>query len=464
MSETQDPLAPLLAEASADEQAGRLDAAEARLAAALRQAPEHPHALHLSGIVAFRRGREGEARALMERSIALAPDMALYHRNICAIYRALGRLEEGREAGLRAIALAPDDAHAYANLAIIHYDLLELEEGLACSDRALELSPELPDAHFERAEVLLLRGRLDQGWEEYEWRFKLPQAGRMLPKGEVAQWDGERRSDGRLLLIGDQGFGDVIQFARYIPWAAARWPDMVAACSAEMRPVLAQFPQLASIHDRWEDVPSFDAYCPLSGLPRLAGTRVENIPGTVPYLHADPARILHWAGRLDRLLPSGLPRVALAWAGRPAHNNDRNRSTTLERLAPILAVPGVAFVSLQKGPARSGIGAYFGAAPLLNLGPSLETFADTMAVLACVDLVIAVDTSVVHLAGAMARPVWTLLPFAPDWRWLLNRPDTPWYPTMRLYRQTAPRAWDELAGRVATDLAGFRDEIQRPRA
>jgi len=459
------PLARLMAEASTLEQASRLQEAEALLRQALQVAPEHPHAIHMLGIVAFRSGNEEEACRLMERSIALSPNTGLYYRNICAIYRALGRLEAGRAAGLRAVSLTPDDPHAHANLAIIHYDLLELDEAFACCERALALKPDYPEAHFEKAEVLLLRGDYEAGWEEYEWRFQLPQAAGMLPKTEKPQWDGAPIAEGKLLLVADQGFGDVIQFSRYIPWAAGRCSELVIAASSELKPILSQFSELQGIYHRWDEVPDYAAYCPLSSLPRLAGTRPETIPASIPYLRADPARVAAWAARLNDLLPEGFFRVAIAWAGRAAHNNDRNRSSTLAQWQAILATDRVAFLALQKGPPCQQIGAYYGDAALVSLGPSLLDFGDTMAILESVDLVISVDTSLGHLAGAMGRPVWLMLPFAPDWRWLLHRTDTPWYPTMRLYRQRAPRDWEELTARVAADLlrhARAKEETESP--
>jgi hypothetical protein len=190
----------------------------------------------------------------------------------------------------------------------------------------------------------------------------------------------------------------------------------------------------------------------MSGLPRLAGIRIADLPGTVDYLKADPEKVERWKGRLDSALPAGGRRVALAWAGRPTHNNDRNRSITLSQLAPLAAVPGVSFVSLQKGPAAAQCANWVGAAPLLNLDNIIESFDDSAAILANVDLLISVDTSMVHLAGAMGRPVWAMLPYAPDWRWLLGREDTPWYPSVRLFRQPRPRDWNGVIAQVAAAL------------
>ncbi len=186
---------------------------------------------------------------------------------------------------------------------------------------------------------------------------------------------------------------------------------------------------------------------------RLAGTRVDNVPAPVPYLHAEPARAACWAARLDRLVPAGLRRIGLAWAGRATHNNDHRRSATLTALRPLFETEGVAFVSLQKGDRQAEIGRYFGTAPLINLGPELETWDDTAAVLAGLDAVVTVDTAIAHLAGALGRPVHVLLPRAAEWRWLLGREDSPWYPTMRLHRQSTAGQWDGPAQSVASAVA-----------
>ena len=439
--------------ATEHEQAGRLDAAESILRHIIAEAGEHSPALHLAGIVAFKQDRIGEAARLMERSIAVAPMEALYYRNICEVYRVLGRLDEALVAGRRAAALAPQDVQCYHNLGVLHYHRLELDEAIACGERAIALDPDFAGAHFGIAEASLLRGDFERGWEEYEWRMKLANAPPLLPPSERPQWDGTPLRDGMLLLIADQGYGDVIQFARYIPWAASRCAQLAIACSAELHAVIDQQPGAGTLFDHWEKAPQFAAYCPLSGLPRLAGTRLDTIPAQPPYVRADPGKVAVWADRLDALLPRDYRRIGIAWAGRPTHHNDRNRSTALTTFAPLTELPGIAFVSLQKGPAQAQIGGYWGRAPLINLGPEIRDFADTMAVLDCLERVITVDTSVGHLAGAMGKAAWVMLPYAPDWRWLLNRTDSPWYPSLRLFRQGPDRSWDPVMGAITSEIA-----------
>ena len=446
-------IAQLMQLAAGHEQAGRLAEAESVLRDVMAEAGDHPPALHLMGIVAFRTGRIAEAARLMERSLALMPMEAVYHRNICEVYRVLGRFDEALLAGRRAATLAPDDPHCHQNLGVLYYHRLELDEAIASGERAIALTPDSPGAHFGIAEASLLRGEFDRGWEEYEWRFKLANAPQLLPPTERPQWDGSPMADGTLLLIADQGYGDVIQFARYIPWAAARCARLAIACSSELHPVIKQQAGAGLLFDHWERAPEFKAYCALSGLPRLAGTRGDTIPAEIPYARADPAKSAVWAERLSALLPRGYRRIGIVWAGRPTHHNDRNRSVALATFAALTEIPGIALVSLQKGAAQAQIGGYWGRAPLVNLGPELRDFGDTMAVLESLEQVVAVDTSVVHLAGAMGKPALVMLPYAPDWRWLLERTDSPWYPTLRLFRQGPDRSWDAVVDAIAREIA-----------
>lgn len=458
------PIAELLRLAWRYEAAGQIDDAAQLVGYVLQAAPDQPEALHLSGIIAFRRGVPERSLALMERALACGLNRPLHFRNVCEVYRVLGRLDEALATGRQAVALTPADPGCLHNLALIHYHRLELDDALACAAQALAIDPTAAGAHFTRAEVMLLRGDLTAGWNEYEWRYRIPGAGALMPAvialAGRPQWDGRARPSGKLLLIADQGFGDVIQFMRYIPWVLTRCPDIAIACSAETAPMLRRIAPNVPLFQDWRHCPDHVAYCPLSGLPRLAGTTLDNIPAGTPYLSADPKRAARWRERLAGLLPQTSSRrdalrVGLVWAGRPSHNNDRNRSMTLPDLAPLGALPGVTFVALQKGARSDQVGDWFGRAPLINIAAEILDFEDTMAVLEAIDVLVTIDSSVGHLAGAMRRPVCTMLPYAPDWRWLLDREDTPWYPEMRLFRQTTPRRWDDVVARVASHLRGL---------
>jgi Flp pilus assembly protein TadD len=446
------PLVEVLRLAGEAEASGRYEEAKRLLDYILAAEPNEPSALHLSGVVAFRLGNPDKALELMERSLALGIDTPLYLRNICEMYRVLGRLDEALDAASQAVVLAPGDPLCLQNIAIIHFHRLEIDSAIACANAALKIDPTLPGAHFARAEALLLRGDWEQGWEEYEWRFRIQGASPLMPPTNAPQWDGKPLSEETLLLIADQGFGDVVQFCRYIPWAAERCPNIAIACSRPMSALVRQQYSGLNIFEHWKDCPPFAAYCALSGLPRLHGTRPDNVPAPTPYLCADPKRVAQWRERIEAIAPRGYRRIGLVWAGQPKHNNDRNRSTTLSTFAPLGNLRGIALVSLQKGPATAQAGQYFGQAPLLNIGAEVADYDDTMAILDCLDLVITVDTSVGHLAGAMNRPCWIMLPRAPDWRWLLERSDSPWYPSVRLFRQSVSRQWAGPIGEIVTAL------------
>ncbi len=445
------PLGELFTAAAEHERSGRLADAARVLGHILAATPEQADTLHLAGIVAFRRGQREEALALMRRALDHGTDTPLYWRNICEVLRVLGHLDEALEAGHHAVRLNPDDAVTLSNLAMIHAERLELDAAERCGRQALALDPGHASAHFGLAEVLLLQGDMERGWEEYEWRFRLPGAEVNLPPGNRRQWAGRSLPAGRLLLVADQGYGDAIQFGRYIPQVLERCPDPVVACGADLQSVMRQF-GVRRLVDRWDAVPEIDAYATLSGLPRIFSTRVDMIPAPVPYLRPEPSLALRWAARLGGLLPANMHRVGLVWAGRPTHANDHRRSTTLKALAPLFELPGVGFVALQKGERQAEVAGYCGSAPLVNLGPELRGWDDTMAVLSGLDAVVTVDTAVAHLAGALGRPVHVMLPFAGEWRWLMGRDDSPWYPTMRLHRQPQRGDWGGVARSVARAL------------
>ncbi len=415
-------------------------------------------ALHEQGMAAAREGRLDDAARLMERSIEAGPPPPFFFRNLCEIYRLLGRYDEALAVGLKAAAGDPNDPLVHNNLSVLRYERLEPAEAIASAERAIALAPDLPGGHFGLAEASLLVGDLARGWKEYEWRWRLAGVPPLTPGLDLPAWDGAPLSEGRLLLVADQGFGDGVQFARFIPWARERCGDVVIAASREMQPLLAQVAPGVKLFDAWAEASDCVAVCPLSTLPGLAGVLLETIPAPVPYLRADPVKAATWRARLDELVAPGSRRVGLAWAGRPTHRNDRNRSVALAGLGAITDLGGLTFVSLQKGPAVGQVGGYFGRAPLVNLGPELADFEDTLAVIDGLDLVITVDTAVGHLAGAAGKPVWVMLPHAPDWRWLTARDDSPWYPTMRLFRAPAPRDWRAVTAEVA---AALRETFQQ---
>lgn len=451
------PLAEVLVVAREYVEASRFDAADRILGHVLTAQPRHPEALHLSGFIAFKKNRFEQAATKMEQALAAGANAPRQLCNLAEVYRVLGRVDEGLAAVRRASALAPSDPVCHFNEAMLRYERMDTADCIKAARRAIALKPDMPEAHMRLGQTLLLTGAFEEGWSEYEWRYQIAGAQPLMPaaftqqRGVGPQWDGAKLPPGRpLLLIADQGFGDVLMFARYLPWACARAAEVIVAVSGELRDMLARLFPGPTYLTRWDGIGDYAAYCPFSGLPRLAGTRLDSIPAPIPYVHAEPARVARFGTWLDEHVPAGLRRVGIAWAGRPSHNNDRNRTVSLSTLAPLGEVAGIGLVSLQKGPASAQLAQWPG--PIADPQNLLETFEDTAALIAGLDLIVAVDTSINHLAGAMGRPAWVLMPFAPDWRWLEQGLNTPWYPSLRLYRQDSPRSWDEVVGRIARDL------------
>ena len=446
------PLGELLEIVTESIDAGRLDRAERLLGHALAASPNLPQPMHLQGLIAFRRKRPDEAAALMERAIAAGGRQAGNLRNLSEVYRHLGRLDESLALARQAVASDPADPLGPFNLAMVHYDRNELPPCIAAATHAVQLRPNLPQAHMKLGQAYLAAGELGPGWEHYEWRYQIPGAQPLMPPTTRKQWDGKAVPGSRLLLVADQGFGDVFMFARYVDWVRTLAPDLMIACSNELRAMLTRmFPDIPNF-TRWDIIPDYACFCPFSGLPRLHGTRLDNIPVSIPYIVPDPERVQPWADRLAAMLPAGMRRVGIAWAGRPTHNNDHSRSIALGTLAPLASVPGTVFVALQKGEGLKQLGDWPGPAPLVNLDPHLLDFEDTVAVIDQLDMLVTIDTAIGHLGGALGKPTWIMLPFAADWRWLQHRADSPWYPDIRLFRPPATRRWDVVVPQVAAAL------------
>ena len=316
--------------------------------------------------------------------------------------------------------------------------------------RAIELEPNLSEAHWNLSMACLRLGDLKRGFLEYEWRFKGP-AGVNLTKYSRPRWEGGDLTGKTILLHGEQGMGDILQFVRYVPLVAARGAKIVVACHPELCRLLANMRFVSQAIAIGTAPPRFDVHCSMMSLPFVFGTTLATIPAYAPYLHAPVDLIGHWA---ERLGPRGTAaRVGLVWAGRPEYLTDAVRTIRLEQLSPLAAVKGIEFHSIQKGPAaREAMNPPAGM-QLVSHGDQLTDFAETAALLANLDLVISVDTAPAHLAGAMGKAVWVMLPTPADWRWMLQRSDNPWYPTMTLFRQNTPGQWDEVIGRIAKAMA-----------
>jgi tetratricopeptide (TPR) repeat protein len=436
-------------------QLGRLDEALASYDQALAARPDFAAAFSDRGNVLKAMQRFPDALASYDRALALRPDFSGALSNRAVTLVALDRLDEALASCDRALALEPDSIEALINRAGALQELRRFDEALATYDHAVALAPDSAAAQANRALLLLLTGDFARGWPAYEWRRKLPGFdGRVFA---APAWSGEDIAGQRLLIHAEQGFGDTIQFARYAPLAAARGADVTLAVQASLAPLLADLPGVAVIADR-DPLPPFDRHCWLLSLPRAFATTLDTIPDGGPYVAAPADRVTAWAPRLPH---NGL-RIGLAWSGHPANTKDHERSIPFAHFAPLLAVAGAHFVSLQKDVRPADADAFHQCNGILDLGTDLRDFADTAAVIANLDLVITVDTAVAHLAGAMGKPVWVLLPRTPDFRWLLDRDTSPWYPSARLFRKAGMDTWDAVIARVAAELSAWQSAPRRP--
>jgi tetratricopeptide (TPR) repeat protein len=395
-------------------------------------------------------GRHQEALAAFGRALALSPDYAEAHNNRGNAHLELNRIEDALADYERALALKPDFADARVNRGNALHFFGRDHDAIASFDAAIVLSPQLAEAHWNRGLSLLALGDFARGWPDYEWRWK--RDGELKPRDFAQpQWRGEDLHGKSILLHAEQGYGDIIQFIRYLPMVVARGGKVVLEIPDDLKPLIGRIDGVTAVVRRGEPLPPFDVHCPLMSLAGAFGTTLETIPAPVPYLQAPAERVPQWQARLAG---TKAPRVGLVWSGKPTHKNDRNRSIPLTLLAPLLQTPGVTCVSLQKD-YREADRAALAAAPLLRLDHALADFADTAAAIAALDLVIAVDTAVAHLTGALGKPLWLLLPAIGDWRWLKDRADSPWYPSARLFRQPRIGDWPSALADVKRELALF---------
>src|SRR5215470_6629156 len=442
----------------------RLEEALASYDRAVAIRPEHAEALSNRGLTLHELNRFEEALASYDRALTVRPDYAeaLYNRG--NTLHALQRLEEALTSYDRALVLRPDYAEALSNRGITLVGLQRLQEALTSYDRAVDLKPDYAEAHFNRSLALLLQGNYADGWEEYEWRWKGGAKGARLRRFDCPQWRGEDLVGKAIFLYDEQGYGDAIQFLRYVPLVALRGGRVILEVSQALLRLVERLDGAAQVFASGGTVPSVDFYCPLLSLPVAFSTTIANIPSGVPYLAADSAEVAAWSRRLVDL--EGV-RVGLVWAGssRPglpeADRIDRRRSITLRHFAKLADVRGVSFVSLQKGQPRSQTLSPPPGLLVHDLTAELHDFGDTAALIECLDLVISVDTSVVHLAAALGKPVWLLNRFDTCWRWLLGRDDSPWYPTLRQFRQPKPGDWDSVVMDVRAALTAARTASMR---
>ncbi len=438
----------------------RLEEAIACFGRALAQKPDYTEAHCNLGSALKDQGRATEAIESYRRALALDPDLAEAHFNLGVVYQSQDQFDQAAECYRSAIRARPNYGEAHSNLGTIRKLQGKLAEAMQCYDTALGCDDNLAEAHRNRSLLRLLQGNFSEGWPEHEWRRRVPGIKRSTFR--QPQWSGEEVPDGAVLLAAEQGLGDTIQFVRYAPLVKARSRGRVFLYG---RPRLEELLTTVEGIDRFvpdANAESFDYYVPMMSLPAIFGTTLETIPADVPYVAADSARIEHWRQELSK--QAGF-KVGIAWQGNPAYQADAERSVPLGQFAPLADCPGVRLFSLQKEHGCDQLAPLAERLRVVDLGAVLDeqdqAFVDTAAAMKALDLIVTSDSAVAHLAGALGVAVWVALPRIPDWRWLLDRQDSPWYPTMRLFRQTRAGDWGEVFARIAAELASLssRDEL-----
>jgi predicted TPR repeat methyltransferase len=438
----------VLAIALEHHQAGRVQEAAQIYRQVLSVSPQNTDALHLLGLVAMQAGHLEAALDLVGRAVALRGDAAPYQNNFGEVLRRLGRWEEAEEAYQRALAIDPNFADAHNNLGTVYQQRGDLHRALACFERAIACDHDKFNAHYNRARAWLALGDFERGWPEYEWRWRRPEFARQ--QIDVPAWDGSPLAGRTLLVRWEQGLGDTLQFVRYVKVLTDAGEKVVASVQRELVALLAQsgFKNLVSEGD---PLPACDAQAMLLSLPYLMHTTLETIPAPIPYLSADSRLVEPWRARLATT--AGRCKVGICWQGNPRSPHEPYRSMPLVQFEPLARVEGVQLVSLQKGFGSEQVAAVANRFAVVDWTAEMDAggdaFLDTAALASGLDLIVTSDTAIAHLAGALGCQVWVALPHSADARWLVDRGDCPWYPTMRLFRQ-----------RRAGDWAGVFEEIR----
>jgi tetratricopeptide (TPR) repeat protein len=387
-----------------------------------------------------------QAVAPLRRAVELKPDdvEAIVQLGTSLMYA--GELDEAEQILRSVVAKTPESAEAYNNLGSCLYQKGRLEESIAMCRKALEIDSNIDHGHWNLGIALLRNGDMANGWPEYEWRLKNYWSVLKTPFTQP-RWDGGELGGKTILIHAEQGFGDTLQFVRYLPRVAAKGGRIHLRCRRELARLLGNFSNVSRIEIDTEGLSEYDVYCPLLSLPLMFGTTLSDVPAEVPYIKPDGELARSWNERLGQR--GNAIRIGLAWAGSINHKDDARRSIGLEKFAPLTALANVELHSLQKGPAAEQAKNPPAGMRIVDHANEIQDFADLAALVENLDLVISVDTAVAHLAGAMAKRVWVLLPIISDWRWMMDRSDSPWYPTMRLFRQKSADRWDDVMREVS---------------
>jgi tetratricopeptide (TPR) repeat protein len=436
----------------------RTDEAIASFDQAIALKPNYPEAYFKRGMLLQQLNRFEDALASYDQAIALKPNYPEAFNNRGVSLHELRRLEEALASYDKGLELRPETPRLLTNRGLTLQHLRRLDEALASFQRAQAIRPDYADAHLNEALVRLLTGDYVRGWPQYEWRWRMDSLKSSRRKFSKPLWLGSESVEGKSILVHrEQGFGDTIQFCRFVPLLAARGARVILEVEKPLTELMTNLIGVSKVIARGDPLPDFDFHCPLLSLPLAFGTRLETIPSATPYLHAPAVRT--WQVQLDQACRPNVPRIGLVWSGRQQHKTDRDRSIRLRTLSPLLHT-NATFLSLQLDVRPEDKAALQEYPNILHVGDALKDFSDTAAVVSQLDLVISVDTAAAHLAGALGRPVWILLPWVPDWRWLLEGNTSPWYPTARLFRQSEARKWANVINDVYAALSGFIDAYQ----
>lgn len=404
-------------------------------------------------------GQHQQALLHISNALALAPSHPLLHYNLGQVHGGAKRFEEELAAYRQAIALQPDFIEAYVNMGVALRDMQQFDEALEAFKQAIRLNPEHPGARTNRAQTNLTLGNVEHGWRDYEWRWR---DGYQRQEIQGTQWNGKASLKGKRLLIhAEQGLGDTLQFVRYLDLLKSLGATRILRVQSPLLNLLSDYVQAEQVIDNTAPLPAYDFHIPLLSLPHALYKQHPAIPSSHHYLKANPHKVTHWSVWLknkineknlaDSTATKKKLKVGLCWSGSTHHLNDQNRSMQLSQWSQLLKNECI-FISLQKEVRKNDLETLAQHPQIILTGQALGDFEDTAALLCNLDLVITVDTSVAHLAGALGIPTWVLLPEPADWRWMLNRIDTPWYPSLKLFRQSARGKWDDVLEAVSLAL------------
>ncbi|MBD2103005.1 tetratricopeptide repeat protein [Leptolyngbya sp. FACHB-261] len=417
---------------------------------ALQLDPNSAETYNNLGMILQKRGQLDEAIHLYQKGLQIEPIFTGLYNNLGIALQEQGKLDEAMAYYEKVLQFDSNDTKTYLNIGRLRKDQKRIEEAISSYQSALRADYECAEAHSYLGMMQLLIGNFDQGWSEYEWRWKDPQFSTPVPRFEQPLWDGSSLEGKKILLLAEQGLGDAIQFIRYAPMVKNYGGTVVLECHPPLGRLMRSSNGVDEVYIHYEPLPKFDVYVPLLSLPRIFGTQLDSVPNTVPYLQP-PNQPNFEVNVLDDA--SSNLKVGLVWASSPIP--DPKRSCALAEFETLLQSPGTSFFSLQKGPEVEQIKPFQEQNLIVDLGSDFQDLADTAFAISHLDLVISVDTSVAHLAGAMGKPTWILLPFVPDWRWLLEGNTSPWYPTVQLFRQAQPNDWQNTLRQVSVALAHF---------